>query len=258
MPPPVVLEIPPPPAPPELEPEPAAAAASGDGPTPAEQALAGFTAHSRCSDFDYYPEGGLQNLWCHRDKGFELADIGRIAQRLVFGSGPHRSDALELHSPDQFGHYDPGFVAYLVDKGVSAPGSVGQRATQGAYDRHLKSLAHILWVTRQKLDENPACLAREKKLYEAAMRQKKVDYYERWFYFMNRAFCGQPRSSRWYMDNGFDGGVDGNVTKSAVGFWLRRSMDGSYDAFGKGLRKLIETYEPALARGDLDLSTPRR
>ena len=40
-----------------------------------------------------------------------------------------------------------------------------------------------------------------------------------------------------------DGGYDGNVTKTAVGFWLRRSLDGTEPAFFEALVRLMNTYE---------------
>jgi hypothetical protein len=49
-----------------------------------------------------------------------------------------------------------------------------------------------------------------------------------------------------YSKNGLDGGVDGNVVKTVVGFWMRRAMDGTIGTFADGLHEVIAAYEPAL------------
>lgn len=222
---------------------------TSDQGTPAEQLLALFGEH-RCDSYDYHPNGGLQSLWCHRAPALEFADLGALARVPVFLSGPHTTDTLDLNSPNSFGHYNPAFVQFLIDHTVSERGSVAQRATQPAYDRHLKPLAQIFWLTLGKIKAEPACFEREKKAYQRAIQRKAAGYYERWFYFMNPAFCGKvQRTERYLMDHGFDGGVDGNVTKTVVGFWLRRSMDGTFDAFATGLQKLVRAYDPELSEG---------
>lgn len=205
---------------------------------------------SLCSSFDYHPEGGLQSVWCHRPQTVTLKALADVASVPVFLSGPHSETELELKSRDTFGHYNPAFVRYLADHAVSERGSMAQRATQGSYDRHLKPLATIFWQTYRKIQAEPACFERERSAYAAAIRRKTPNYYERWFYFMNPAFCnkGQPVES-FLMSHGFDGGVDGNVTKSVVGFWLRRSMDGTFDAFAAALKKGLDAYDPALLSG---------
>jgi hypothetical protein len=77
-------------------------------------------------------------------------------------------------------------------------------------------------------------------------------YYERWFLFMNPFFCERSkkgiRGDEFYYDNGFDAGVDGNVTKTAVGFFVRRAMDDTIEEFGRALDKLIAAYEPQLPK----------
>jgi hypothetical protein len=64
---------------------------------------------------------------------------------------------------------------------------------------------------------------------------------------MNPAFCDKPKKSEAFMmKTGFDGGFNGNVTKTVVGFWLRRSLDGTMETFAEGLKKLIASYQPEL------------
>ncbi|CAN5925596.1 hypothetical protein BH11MYX4_BH11MYX4_06540 [soil metagenome] len=216
--------------------------------SPLETALGEWSRASQCQDYDYFPQGGIQSFWCHRPARVTLASIRDLAGVDIFARGPHGAD-LALQSAADFGHYDPAFVRWLVDSaGPSARGSAVQQATQASYDASLKPLATIFWQTYEKTQNDAACFAREKAAYGDLIARKKLpkDYYERWFYFMNPYFCdkGPARSFNFYSDNGFDAGVDGNVTKTVVGFWLRRSLDGTMDAFAAGLKKMLASYQP--------------
>ncbi len=219
--------------------------------SPGEQLLREWSRKSQCSDYDYFPEGGIQNFWCHRPARLSVAAVRELAGVDIFASGPHTKDTLTLDSTDKFGHYNPAFVRWLVtDAAPSARGSAVQVATQPAYDAALKPLAHIFWKTYGKVIGEKECFAREKTAYAALIASHRLpkNYYERWFWFMNPYFCGRglKAADTFYFDNAFDAGVDGNVTKTVVGFWLRRSMDGTIDAFADGLKKLMASYDPEL------------
>ena len=226
-------------------------AAAPSAPSALESALREVTRKSQCQDFDYYPNGGIQNFWCHRSARISLASIRELAGVDIFTKGPHNADTLQLDAASDFGRYNPAFVRFLIDKaGPSEHGSAAQKATQPSYDAHLKPLAEIFWKTYAKSQSDKECFAREKAAYGDLIAKKKLpkDYYERWFYFMNPYFCdrGAQHNFTFYSDNAFDAGVDGNVTKSVIGFWLRRSLDGTMDAFAEGLRKMLAAYEPEL------------
>ena len=219
-------------------------------PPPFEAALKEWTRKTQCSEFDYHPNGGLQSFWCHRPGRVTLASVRELAGVDLFATGPHSADALKLDAASDFGHYSPAFVRWLVDKvSPSERGSVAQKATQPMYDAHMRPLAEIFWKTYAKAQADQACFKREKATYADLIAKKKLpkDYYERWFYFMNPYFCDTaPKAASFYHDNAFDAGVEGNVTKTVVGFWLRRSMDGTMETFVEGLKKLIAAYEPEL------------
>ena len=238
----------PPSVPAAAKPEPAAPASA---PSVLESALKEVTRKSQCQDFDYFPNGGIQNFWCHRPARITLASIRELAGVEIFTKGPHSVDTLKLDAASDFGHYNPAFVRFLIDKaGPSEHGSAAQKATQPSYDALLLPLAEIFWKTYAKSQADKECFAREKAAYGDLIAKKKLpkDYYERWFYFMNPYFCdrGAAHNFNFYSDNAFDAGVDGNVTKTVLGFWLRRSLDGTMDAFAEGLKKMLASYEPAL------------
>lgn len=226
-----------------------------------ESALKEWTRKSQCQDFDYFPNGGIQNFWCHRPSRITLASIRELAGVDIFTKGPHTADTLQLDAASDFGHYNPAFVRFVIDKaGPSEHGSAAQKATQSAYDASMKPLAEIFWKTYSKAQSDKECFAREKNAYGDLIAKKKLpkDYYERWFYFMNPYFCdkGPQKTFNFYTDNAFDAGVDGNVTKTVIGFWLRRSLDGTMDAFAEGLKKLLASYQPELLATPAKLADP--
>lgn len=240
-------------------PDPAPVATDGDrdpagdggaGANVLEALLAGVRSKSQCADFDYFPHGGLQSLWCHRGADVTVASIRALAGVDVFTSGPHAGSDLKLDAANDFGRYNPAFVKWLVEGAAPSPrGSAGQQATQPFYDAHLKHLTEIFWKTYEKAKRDDACFMRERTAYQDLVKRKQLPrgYYERWFFFMNPYWCEKGnRKDQFYYDNAFDAGVDGNVTKSAIGFWLRRSIDGTMDGFAEGLKKLVASYEPEL------------
>jgi hypothetical protein len=218
-----------------------------------EEALRAWTGPSRCPEFDYFPHGGIRSFWCHRPEAVTIAAIRAAAGTEIFASGPHTHEELRLERATDFGHYDPAFVRWLVDNvGPSPRGSALQIATQREYDIAARPLVDVFWKTHLKIGRDAACFAREKALYEVAIAKKTLppDYFERWFFFMNPFFCDRAargnKDDQFYFDNAFDGGVDGNVTKTVVGFWLRRAIDGTIGTFAEGLKNVVAAYEPEL------------
>jgi hypothetical protein len=252
------------------EPPPSAPIAAGDaGAAPAvppsapsvmETALKEWSRKTQCQEFDYYPNGGIQSFWCHRPGRVTLANIRELAGVDIFAKGPHSADAVKLDDASEFGHYNAAFVRWVIEKaGPSERGSAAQKATQPSYDAHLKPLAEIFWKTYAKAQADEPCFTREKAAYGDLIAKKKLpkDYYERWFFFMNPYFCDKgTKAQNFFYDNGFDAGVDGNVTKSVIGFWLRRAMDGTKDSFVEGLKKLLAAYEPELMTAPARFADP--
>ncbi|MBX3209948.1 MAG: hypothetical protein KF764_33265 [Labilithrix sp.] len=222
-------------------------------PTLSETALQEWSRQTQCADFDYFPNGGIQNFWCHRPSRVTLAAVRALAGVNVFSSGPHKEDDLTLDAKNAFGHYNPAFVRWLVDNASPSPrDSAARKATQPSYDAHLKPLAEVFWRTLEKARREQGCFDREKNAYAAAIARRALpkDYYERWFFFMNPFYCDKARAGdRFFYDNALDGGVNGNVTKSVIGFWMRRSLDGTMDTFAEGLKKVIASYQPELLDG---------
>lgn len=222
--------------------------------SPVERAWMGLSESSnQCEDvFDYFPNGGLRVFWCHASGLVNAAELAQLAGMPIWLSGPHSADQPDFASQTDFGHYNPEFVRWMGDHLIPGEKDEAFRArTQATYDRSVAPLARIMYLTHMKLTAIPGCALAEQKAYEAAIGTAKTQgadisgYYERWFYFLNPGFCENSRDLEALFQNGFDGGVDGNVTKTAVGFWLRRRLDGTDDEFAAALGRLLKTYDAA-------------
>src|SRR5690554_8036241 len=99
-------------------------------------------------------------------------------------------------------------------------------------------------ATYIKLQQHPEYLAAEVERLNKALTSPQgtaPDHYERYFYFMNPKFMSNPTDDfDYFYENGLAGGeFNGNVVKSAVGFWIRRHIDGTDRLFYEKLEELI-------------------
>lgn len=201
---------------------------------------------SKCEEYDYFPNGGMRNWYCHILTFVSYRKFADLIGVPIFISGPHTATDLTLDSPDSFGRYNKEFVARLRRVLIPGENNIAFRtATQGSYDRSVRPLARIFFVTYRKLKDNPSFLEEEKRRYLALIRSGSLKpyYYEKFFYFMNSGFIDSRDDESYLMKHGFDGGWDGNVVKTCVAFWIRRSIDGTAGEFYAGLEKLLQTYD---------------
>lgn len=205
--------------------------------------------NNTCEDlFDYHPTGGIRIFACHVFSLTSYEQIVAVSGIQPFVSGPH-AQGLDLTSSRDFGHYDPAFVRFVTDHAIpAAEDATFRAATQGHYDHYVRPLARILHATHEKLAQNPGCADAELADYTQAIGSGRTrDYVEPWYYFMNAQYCDHRRADYDYFSNTSDGepdgGYDGNVTKTAVGFWLRRRMDGTDQLFFEALVRLMNAYE---------------
>ena len=208
-----------------------------------------------CPDvFDYHPNGGMRIFACHLRSLISLEAVQRASGLDVFVAGPHSNAQLTLDSPDSFGHYNPAFVRWMADNLIPASrDSALRETTQAHFDQYVRPLARIFLATYRKLQREPDCFRRERERYVNAMQRGQLSYEfrERYFFFMNDEFCARPDDEDYFFKHGFDGGYSGNVTKTCVGFWIRRSLDGTDEEFYRGLTRLLTTYDPeSLAHED--------
>ncbi len=187
---------------------------------------------NQCEDvFDYYPDGGMRIFYCHLKTFIDYGTVLRLAGVKAFRSGPHTDGGLELGARFDFGRYNPAFVKWLIANAVPAAEDASfRKATQAVFDRYVARLATTAYVAHEELMTDPAFLRREKDLYRRGMEHRTLAdmFYEKYYNF-----------------KGLDSrGYDGNVVKTCVAFWLRRSMDGTEPLFFAGLTRLLEAYAP--------------
>ncbi len=215
----------------------------------AVKALPGSHASKGCAPYDYFPEGGLRSFYCHIRDNLDIAKIAKIAGIQIYLKGPHMRGALNLDAQKAFAHYNPRFVRWLAAAIPGARNAKVRRALQPAYDKAIKPLARVFWVSGRKLFAHSSFLKKEKKRYLGLVAAGKASgYYERFFFFMNPRFIKTQQRSSSAFSRGFDGGVSGNVTKTCVAFWIRRSIDGTARAFFDGLTTLLKTYDRRFLR----------
>lgn len=203
-----------------------------------------INTQNQCSGtFDYHPNGGMRIWACHVVSLMTVQALQTLAGVPIFIGGPHdvANDDLKLNEENTYGHYNPAFVTWATENLI--PGADDQRFrfnTQRVYDQYVAPLARVFWATSEKAINNPACFEREVERFETLTANGELPFfdYERYFYFMNNDFCdtSDPDFNR------YDNRYDGNVVKTSIAFWIRRSADGTFDEFRAGLEKLIDTY----------------
>jgi hypothetical protein len=213
-----------------------------------------------CEEFDYFPDGGMRIFACHLKSLTSLPFLAEASGLAVFSQGPHKGTMLKLDHRFQFGHYNPDFVRWMAENLVpGAQDTSLRKATQKHYDKYVKPLATIFYATWKKAQEEPECFRREVERYRSLIQQKKLPemYYERFFFFMNPDFCAHADDGfDYFYKHGFDAGHNGNVVKTCIAFWMRRTIDGTADEFYQGLHKLLKTYDPGLLKADV--TAPRK
>lgn len=203
-----------------------------------------------CPDlYDYFPHGGMRIFYCHIADIVAYRDFVNMLDIDIFLTGPHTKEKLELDTPYQFGHYNPAFVRHI--KRVAIPLTKNpffKKEFQKVYDQTLAPLARIFYITYAKLHTNPSLKNRLIDDYQKFLSKKEGKYYnyDRFFSFMSsQDFPETPPSNitTFALKKDYEGGYSGNVVKTAVAFWLRRSMDKTDHLFFSGLKELMKNYD---------------
>ncbi|MEW5725665.1 MAG: hypothetical protein AB1896_21325, partial [Thermodesulfobacteriota bacterium] len=148
-----------------------------------------------------------------------------------------------------FGRYNPEFVKWLADNLVPGAQDDDFRwLSQPVYDRYFKGTARVYWLTYLKLRADRDFLAGEVEWYLGALEEKKLEPFWPWKYgdILGEAVYDRYLAGDYYY---------GNVIGCAVGFWIRRQVDGTIEDFGRGLEKLLEAYDQEFHQGAADFST---
>ncbi len=208
---------------------------------------------SLCPESDPFPAGGMRNFYCHLKDISNYPEVERFFGSRIFLKGPHRDGFLILDERFEFGYYNPEFPIFLRETLIpGAQDKAFRILTQPIYDNFIQNLARTYYATYLKLHSNPTYMVSEKERYLKLIKTQLLEpyYHEKYFSFMNPLFFGSPDSdtATTFLVKEGDENFDGNIVKTAVLFWIRRSIDATDKEFFRGLKLLLNTYDSDFIR----------
>ncbi|MCA9708043.1 MAG: AAA family ATPase [Myxococcales bacterium] len=187
---------------------------------------------------------GIRDLASHLAPIVDLAKIQSLTETPVFLSGPHTSGP-NLDAAD-FGHYNPQFVRWATENLIPAARDPFFRdKSQAVYDRYLEEMTRIYWRVGSDFAKDEKLLQRLAAQYGAVIDAWKDEPAEagtsaRFEHFFRASYSyaeAAGQGERWMTDNApYQAGV-------AMGFWMRRELDGSRAEFMTMMQTLLQTYD---------------
>lgn len=199
----------------------------------------------------WFTDFGVRGLACLAAHAADPTLVVAQAGGRVFLSGPHVATpervALDLTSDRAFGHYDPAFVDWVAEYAVLGAGTpLVRTVTQSIYDRHMRRIARLYWLTRADLlaggASDPALAAYARFLDGGPIPDGMGSFEGNGF----SVFAFSDRSEILLPDvdlmiqNDWTAKYEANT---AYGFWLRRQADGTDTRWHDALTKLLTTYD---------------
>jgi hypothetical protein len=196
------------------------------------------------TDYDYWPYGGLKNLYYRAINFATYPQLVTYFGRSIWLTGPHTNAELDLSNPTDFGHYDPEFVTWLRSNlrfVLQRPEFV--RSTRRAFEKYLLNLALLYYAAYEFLRVNPSVKARLIQDYVQRTSEKTI---EPQYYWALSWIDDLPKDDPiTIMMKRLDERFDSNRASSAIYFWVRRSIDGTSDLFFSILADALSTYSSA-------------
>ncbi len=180
----------------------------------------------------YFPHGGMRDFYHQLSKHVSYGLVRELSGMSVFLKGPHGETDLDLQSDSSFGHYNPEFVKWL-SKNVFpiAKDEKLRNRLQESYDSFIRPLAQIYFGTYLIIKSDPSFLREQTQNYldhmEKTKTQKVGAFHQNFTNYIKANY-----------------GWDSYLSSSAIAFWLRRKIDGTFDIFGESLAKMLKTYDP--------------
>ena len=200
------------------------------------------------TDFDYWPNGGIRNLYDHLRTFGTYAQLAQHFGRAIWLRGPHNNLELDLHNPADFGHYNPTFVEWLRS---NARFVLSKRAfvdlTRPLFDRFLLSLVKLYYITYQYLRTNPKILRSLCESFENGLRDGTLpqQYYYGIAWVTSRNVSEGDEIGAMMVSLSRDCKLDSNVACTSVYFWVRRTLDGTAELFFSLVVDLFTAYSIA-------------
>ena len=178
-------------------------------------------------------EEGYRYYYCLLRDLVDIEHAAKWSGMKVFLSGPHRSRGLQLDKKYDFGRYNPEFVDWLRDAIFAATENTAfVEATRPYYKGHLRQLAATLFVTHELLVRQPELLESMKADLLNFVEDRSAARQPVYYGFMNLENKPMYRQ-----------GFEDAEVNTAVGFWVRRDIDGTRQAFFNILGDIVEVYD---------------
>lgn len=148
----------------------------------------------------------------------------------VFLEGPHRADRIDFNNQSEFGHYNPEFLKWALELIPDRPEGLFYQSTQAVFKAKFSEQFEYLAIAAAILDTQPAMLLDGTAVYKRFIADGK-------HFSPQEGFPGLrahiQAGDYYYLAEG-----------EAFAFWIRRSIDGTFDTLQQIVRKIAEIYDP--------------
>lgn len=163
----------------------------------------------------------------------------------IFVKGPHGDD-FDLDA-DSFGYYNPEFLAWARKNIIPAKNNAAFRVlTQPFYNAFMRDMARVYYLAYKYLQTHTDLRDRVKKEYFSYSENKAnfqtEDMYGGGGFFLQSRLRGYPDAHEAELVS-ILGEMSFYYWVVAAGFWIRRLIDTTAEAFFKILTDLLETYD---------------
>ncbi|NDD03802.1 MAG: hypothetical protein EB078_02750 [Proteobacteria bacterium] len=167
-------------------------------------------------------------LYCYLSSLISLDQLQKLAGLPVFASGPHK-EKLDFSSRKTFGRYNEKFAKWVLDKVV--PNLVDpsfKAAHQETFNGYLKPSLLKMQAALNYVFDDWERFGRIKRAYEEQLNSPNGVESAYKTIYLNMAGSSNPLS----------------CSPESVGFWVRRSIDGTMATFRSSLGIILNAYAP--------------
>ncbi len=193
-------------------------------------------------DKDYF------TVYCHLLNFSHRRELERFLKAKAFLKSPHGEEVLVRDHLSQFGQYNPVFVerlGHLLDWPERS--EFFRKTTSKTYDIYFRFLARSFYLCYVKLHSNEKFFQKEKERFRDLVAEKRLDpfFLDKYSLFLHPDYTDAEEETESSTFPGHLSKVNFSekVTKQAVGFWIRRSIDKTDILFFRSLERLILVYD---------------
>lgn len=200
------------------------------------------TLKNQCDEFAYFPDSGILSAYCFIKTWTPVSVLEKISGHKVFLTSPHKNDSI-IKTTEKFGHYNPEFLIWGIKNILPITNSNETREiVKQNYKTYISNSAKIYYMVYLRLQQKNAENTKIRNyIIESITNKKSYDIEEYFEYLDNSKFGRYPISSE-------QNGVNGNIVKTAVPFWIRRELDKTDHLFIQAMEKVFVAYEPDFLR----------